>query len=111
MNEVIKILLNSKEDFINWLYQDETDIEDLAFQIEPRGQLAPELGIEFTNLYELTGKEEDDGEWAGAEHYYESEMAHIPTEYPCIMVWTAEKLKFDTDYTIGYVYLSDFKTV
>ena len=110
MNELIKIPFQSKEEFINWLYQDETEIPDLCFQIEPRGQFAPELGIEFTNLYELTDNEEDDGEWAGPEHYTESEMSHIPTEYPCVMVWSAEKFKTGTDYTVDYVYLSDFKT-
>jgi hypothetical protein len=108
MNELIKILFKSKEEFFNWLFQDETDIEELCFQIEPRGQLAPELGITFKGLYEITGNEDDDGEWAGVEHYDEDIDAHVPEEFPCIMVWTAEKNKYDTSYTLDYVYLKDF---
>lgn len=60
---------------------------------------------------EITNKEEDDGEWAGKEHYRWSEFNEgdtLPTSFPCVMMWTAEKFKYDIDYTIGFVYLSDF---
>ena len=109
---LLKNLFKTKEDFIDWLFEFETDDQELCFQIEKRNHLAPFLGVEFKGLMEITDKEEDDGEWAGKEHYHWNDIDindTLPTSFPCVMVWSAEKYKYDIDYTVGFVYPVDFE--
>lgn len=80
-----KYLFNSEKELVNWLFDFDKEIDGI--EVESINDLAPEIGIEFMNKYDITGNIDDDGEWAGKEHYqYCGYGENLPKSYPAMLV-------------------------
>lgn len=53
-----KYLFNSEEELVNWLFDFDKEIDGI--EVESINDLAPEIGIEFINKYEITGNIDDE---------------------------------------------------
>lgn len=80
------MLFNSEKELVDWLFDFDKIIGDEY--IDSINGLAPEIGIEFINKYDITGHIADDGEWAGKEHYQYCNKIddNLPKSYPTLMV-------------------------
>jgi hypothetical protein len=105
---MIKKLFNTKKDFIDFLWDNKSWKIDMCISVEKRNDLAPHLGVEFKGLYDITGLEEDDGKWAGKNHYKWNEGI-LPKQFPAIMVLQIGRVKYTNLYSAEYIYLNDFK--
>jgi len=108
---MFKKLFNTKEDFIKFLWDNKLWRIDMEITIEKRQDLAPHLGVEFTNRYDITGKIKDDGKWAGKKHYTWNERVgdSLPKRFPVVMILSIGRVKYTNLYNAEYVYLKDFK--
>lgn len=108
-----KILFNSELELVDWLFDFNKTIGDEP--IDSINDLAPTIGIEFINKYDITGNVADDGEWAGKEYYQYCNRIdeNLPKSYPVLMVLNLivnEGNVFNSNlFLIDWVYKNDFE--
>ncbi len=100
----------TKQNFIDFLWDSKGwRVSPSMSPVDKRSDLANYLGVEFKSLYDITGKDEDDGKWAGKNHYDWCKWRGLPKKFPCIMVLEIFQIKYTFSYDVEYIYESDFK--
>lgn len=106
-------LFNTKEELIDWLFDHEPWFVGYGIaRVDKLSDLANWMGIEFLGKYDLTGNVEDDGEWAGKEHYHwrgEQPEVRLPETFPAVMVLNVGCVKYTHIYEIDWVYKHHFE--
>lgn len=109
---MIKKYFKDKKTFVSWLYDFKSwRVSCVMTPIDKINDLAPSLGIEFLGLNEVTGKDRDEGKFAGKEHYRWNKTISdlLPKKFPCVMILSVSESNCEKDYLTRYVYLDDFK--
>ena len=106
-------LFNTREELIDWLFDHKSWFVGYSIApVDKLNDLANWMGIEFLGKMDITGNVEDDGEWAGKEHYKwpeEQIEERLPEQFPAVMVLSIEYHKYDHSYEIAWIYESHFK--
>ena len=106
-----KHFFESKEDFIKWLFNGKILISNV--RENRRDDLALYLGVTFLTKIEagLSDKDEDDGVYAGEQHYTLSTWGErLPKRFPALLLLNAWKDSYhDLQFDHVWIYESDFK--